>query len=116
MSDFERKHAAAMKELEATGIWRSNYAPPIYHLYRALGLKVRPPHYAGLLAGILGQGVFFGVVWGLFMWWSQWRGTDLPVQGMLLSAVFAGALFGGVMAVAYAYGRRKWKLTAWDDL
>ena len=116
MSEYERKHDAAMKELAATGIWRSNYAPPIYLVYRALGLKVRPPHYAGLVAGMLGQGLFFGVVWGLFMWWSQWRGTDLPVRGMLLSAVFAGAFFGGVMTVAYAYGRRKWKLTAWDDL
>lgn len=116
MSEYERKHDAAIKELEATEMWPSNYAPPIYHFYRKLGLKVRPPHYDSFVKVLIGQGVFFGLFWGIFMWFFEWRGTELPIRGMVLSAVLAGVFFGCAMALFSAYGRRKWSLSAWEDL
>ncbi|MGC1495480.1 MAG: DUF6404 family protein [Sulfitobacter sp.] len=116
MSEYDRKLSAAIAELEGTKMWPSMYMPPIFHAYRAIGLKVRPPHYANILRGAVEQGIFFALVWGLFMWAFEWRETDLPLDGMVLAVVFAGVLFGGAMAVAYAFGRRKWQLSAWEDL
>lgn len=116
MSEFERKYDAAMKELEATEMWPSNYLPLIYRLYQKLGVKARPPHYANFLSTFVGQGLFFGVFWGLFMWLFEWRGTDVQLDGAVSSALIAGAFFGGVMTLGYAHGHRKWKLTKWDDL
>jgi len=116
VSEYERKQAAAMAELAATDMWPSNYAPPIYHFYRKLGLKVRPPHYDSFAKVLVGQGLFFGLFWGIFMWFFEWRGSELPVRGMVLATVFAGVFFGVVMALLCARGRMKWNLSAWDDL
>jgi hypothetical protein len=116
MSEFDQKQAAAMAELQATKMWPSNYDPPIYHLYRLLGLRMRPPHYAPFIKTMISQGVYFGIFWGFFMWIAQWRGSDMSLLVMVTIAAITGALFGFFMALSFAYGRRKWKLTDWDNL
>ena len=116
MNTFERKYAAAMTELQATEMWPSNYDPPINRLYRKFGTQVRPPHYVQFWRALLGQGVFFGIFWGVLMWVFEWRGSGMPIAGMVSSVLLAGAIFGATMAGMYAHGRKKWKLTAWDDL
>ena len=116
MSEYARKHAAAIAELEATDIWRSSYMPPIYHLYRKLGVKARPPHYARFGVNAVGQGVFFGLIWGVLMWFTQWQDLELSALGTICATVLVGVLFGCAMAFAFGRVARKWKLTDWDDL
>jgi hypothetical protein len=118
MNDYERRYTAAMKELEATEMWRANYAPPLLLLQRKLGMQPRPPHYLGTWSIILVSGSIFAVVWGTAMAVFVWPEMDMEIT---LGTAVAGSLAGGVVfgaGLAFAYGRmrRKWKLSKWEDL
>ncbi len=116
MSEHERKFDAAMDELARTKMWGSNVAPPILKVQRRLGWLVRPPHYAPFWRVLLGYTLWFGPVWGVMMWFISWRGDGVPVLVAIGSAAFAGVFFGAMMALYYAWGRRKYKLSRWEDL
>lgn len=116
MSDYEARYAAALDELERLGVWPSNAAPLEIRIRRRLGLKPRPYYYAGIWQIILSSGIWFGAVWGLFMWLFVWRPAGLPFETALLGAALAGAIFGVVMALVYGRKRKKLNLSAWDDL
>ena len=64
-------------------------------------------------------GVAFGASWGLLMALLQLLGVGLaglPWRANFASALLAGALFGLIMAMYYAHGRRKHNLPAWHSL
>lgn len=63
--DFDSKLERAHADLDAAGIWPSNYNPPIYRLFRKLGLQIRPPHYQNVLKQALSMGVIFGIIFGV---------------------------------------------------
>jgi hypothetical protein len=113
---FELKRSQALEVLSKTGIWRSNYEPPIVRLLWRFGLKVPPPHFAPFLSTALLAGVFFGACWGGVMWLILWShsGTS-PLLGAKISCL-AGAAFGIAMAFYYAYGKIKYKLPRWNSL
>ncbi len=113
--DFEAKRDAALKELSKAGIQKANYRPPVLLLAWKLGLKQRPPHYNTFWANTLFNGIWFGVMWGLAMWILLWRSEGMPVLGALLAALFAGFLFGSMMAAYYRWSARKHGLTSWDE-
>jgi len=112
---FEQKLAAALTLLEATGIWRNSYAPPLWRFLWRVGVRVPPPHFVGSTANFLFTGSFFGIAWGLFMWFTFWSrlGTS-PAFGVGL-AIFTGSLFGLCMAGYYSYGARKHRIPLWRD-
>lgn len=116
MSDYARKYQAAIAELEATEMWPSNYAPPAHRIQRWLGWKVRPPHYGQVWVVAASYAVWFGPIWGLMMWFAAWQANGMSVLAAVGWAGFAGVSFGIVMTVSTAWGRRKWKLSAWEDL
>lgn len=118
MSDYVRRYAAAMRELEATEMWRANYAPPLLVLQRKMGMQPRPPHYLKGWWIILAYGGVFAVVWGTAMWIIVWPELEMGITfGTAVAASLAGgAIFGLAMAFAYGRMRRKWKLSKWEDL
>ena len=61
-------------------------------------------------------GSFFGLVWGLLMWFWQWSDTGMSAGFAAALSVVAGLLFGLSMASYYAYGRRKHRLPPWTSL
>lgn len=113
---FELKRSQALDALCKTGIWRSNYEPPIIRLLWRLGFKVPPPHFAPFLAVVLFMGIFFGVCWGGVMWFALWSHSGISVMLAVKSSGFAGLAFGILMALYYAYGRVKYKLPSWSSL
>lgn len=115
-SDFDAKKARALEILKATGIRRNNYEPPAVALLWKMGLQVPPPHFASFIASSLFAAVFFGVTWGLFMWFFVWSSDGMSFQIALLTSAVSGALFGCLMGIYYAYGRRKHQLPRWDTL
>ena len=116
MSDYERKYQAAIAELEQTDIWRSNYAPLALRVQRRLGQQVRPPHYAPFLRTTCGYAFWFSGVWGILMWFTTWRDQGFSGASAVTSAALAGLMFGGVIAAYYAWSRRRYGLSDWDDL
>jgi hypothetical protein len=117
MSDiYEQRLARAVTELEASGIGRLNYAPPLFRLARAIGLRTRPPHYMSFTRAMLMLGPTFGLVWGAFMWLIQWRSAGMPWQGVALASLLAGVLFGLMMAGYYRWAGGRAGLSKWEDL
>ncbi|WP_027328413.1 DUF6404 family protein [Marinimicrobium agarilyticum] len=114
--DFEAKREVALKELSESGVQKANFRPPVLVLAWKLGLKLRPPHYNTFWANTLFNGCWFCVLWGFAMWFLIWRNQGMPVLGALLAALFAGFLFGSMMAVYYRWSARKCRLTPWEEI
>ncbi|MCE9619192.1 MAG: DUF6404 family protein [Planctomycetes bacterium] len=111
------KRDAALRLLAATGMRRSNYAPPLTRLLWRLGFDAPPPHLGTFLGNAILMGVFFGVGWGVLFglemsWWYH-RWMQLDILG--IAAVAAGVLFGLCMASIYSYGKLKHGLPSWQD-
>ena len=115
-TDFETKRTKALALLQASGMKRSNYEPPLVSLLWRLGLPVPPPHFASFVGSATFSAVTFGVVWGLVMWFVSWSGSGMDIHAAMLTSAVSGLLFGLAMAGMYAYGRRKHKLPSWKDL
>lgn len=105
------KRAAALALLAQTGIWRSNYEPPLLRLLWRLGFDVPLPHMMSFWKNALSTGSYFSIAWG-FLMWVQGLGN----MKLLIGAGGAGLFFGIGMASYYAYGKRKYKLPSWQDL
>jgi cytosine/uracil/thiamine/allantoin permease len=61
------------------------------------------------------MGLFFGVSWGLVMWFLVWRADDVPIAIAVVTSVLAGALFGVIMAAYFHWRARKLALPPWKD-
>ncbi len=74
MSDpILRRREAALRLMAGTGIWRSNYAPPLVRLAWRLGWDLPLPHFLPAWQVVLGFGVYFGVAFTGLMWLMLWR-------------------------------------------
>lgn len=115
-TEDERRYLAALAEMDRAGIWVSNANPPALRMLRNMGLAARPPHYARAWPRFFVFAVFFGALWGLFMWFGQWQASGLPLTYTLAFAALAGTMFGAMMSGYYAWSRRRAKLSRWEDL
>lgn len=114
--DYTRRLSAAMAELEASGIKRANFAPPLFRVARAIGLRPRPPHYMSFARAALLAGPAFGLLWGLLMWGVAWQGSGMPVGFAVLASLLSGAIFGVAMAGYYRWAASEAGLSRWQDL
>lgn len=55
--EFERRLAAAHRELAEKGVQTLNYNPPITWLLRKAGFTIRPPHYERFMVNVLALGL-----------------------------------------------------------
>lgn len=114
--NFTEKQQKAFTLLAEKGIKPASYNPPLMRLLGRLGMVVRPPHFMPFWYGTLVFGVYFAVIWGLFMWLFVWPGQSMPFSEVAAQAGMAGAAFGVLMATWYQFGRRKHTLPRWEDL
>lgn len=115
-SQFAEKRQRALALLAAKGISSAAFNPPLIQLLGRLGLQIRPPHFLPFVAGVALFGVYFAVIWGLFMWLFVWSGeTMTPVMGAL-SALAAGLLFGVGMAGWYRFSCWRHRLPRWASV
>ena len=112
---FEQKLASALALLETTGIWRSNYAPPLCRFLWRVGGRVPPPHFVGFTTNFLFTGSFFGLTWGLLVWFALWSRSGMSPGLAVGAAIVAGLLFGLSMAGYYRYGAHKHRIPLWRD-
>jgi len=114
--NFEKRREVALALLQKTGIWRSNYKPPILRLLWRIGFDAPPPHFASFFANFILSGVSFGTIWGFVMWFALWSPQGMPFSRAAFAAFLAGLYFGLVMAVYYRYSARKHSLPKWSDI
>jgi|SRR5215210_2188925 len=103
-------------ELGQQGVSPYASAPPLFRLLWRLGLNVPPPFFLGFLPLTLLTGTFFGVLWGVVMWFWVWQGEGLAASLAVPTSVFAGLLFG--LGMAWLVRREAARLglpTSWED-
>jgi hypothetical protein len=110
---FKQKLTAALALLASTGMWRSNYAPPLHRLLWRIGASVPPPHFRSFIANFVSAGVWFGVFWGLAMWLTG--SSHQGLSRLAAVALFVGFLFGLFEAVRYRHGANKHRIPLWKD-
>ena len=111
MTESEKREAA-LALLAKTGIWPSNYAPPLFHVLWRLGVNVPPPHFIGFFSILIFTGGLFGILMTLFFAPM----LDQSRSGAVLIAACMGGAFGLAMACYYAYGRQIHRLPRWNEL
>ena len=112
---YPTKVDSALAVLAGTGMSSSNYAPPIHRILWRMGTEIPPPHLASFGFNVLLSGLWFGAIWGLFMWFFTWRASGMTMGAASLAALGAGIVFGIAMASFYRYGSRKYKLPSWSQ-
>ncbi|MGP9791311.1 DUF6404 family protein [Roseinatronobacter sp. NSM] len=91
-AEFDRKLAAALAELRATGMWRANFDPHMDRALRRLGLRLRPPHYRSFLPYMFGMGRCFAIGWGILMLLMPHEGAR-SILGVSIGALVGGAVW-----------------------
>ncbi|OYO31385.1 DUF6404 family protein [Janthinobacterium sp. PC23-8] len=117
--NFEQRKTRAMELLQATGMMRSHYAPPLIRLLWKAGVQIAPPHFQSFLSTALLTGGWFGLFMGVFLGVFGWFQGAAPLQAALIAmaaACVAGLLFGLALASFYAHDRRKHQLPDWSTL
>lgn len=112
---FEDRLEKAHAELQAQGVWLSNYKPPVFSLLRMLGLKVPPPYYIGFHLNAVIAFWYFAVFVFLFMYFGL-LGSAETLEASIDKAAFWGIIYGLGMGAFYAIRRRKLQLSDWSSL
>jgi hypothetical protein len=112
---FEDKLMKAHAELQAQGVWLSNYKPPMFSLLRMLGIKVPPPYYLGFHLNAVIAFWYFAIIIFLVMYFGLLGSQDTMKTAMDKAAVW-GVVYGIGMAVFYSVRRRKLQLSDWSSL
>ena len=112
--EFERRFRAAKAEIQAAGMKASAAKPPLFALLSALGFRIRPPHYQGLLINTLIMGAFFGFFFTSIMYLIAWQ--TLPQPRVVILGLIAGLLFGIPMAALTRWQSKRKKFSRWEDL
>lgn len=113
---YPPKVQAALRHLDLAGVHRRHSAPPLHRLLWRMGFNAPPPILASVASNALLMGTWFAVGWGVLMWLLVWRNTHMPAGGAVFSALFAGVLFGLLMAVVMRVMRLRRGLPLWRDL
>jgi len=113
---FEEKINLAHQELEAAGIRKSRFNPPLIRFLRKAGLKIPPPHYWKFWTHFLDQSFIFGTVWGTFMWFFVWRPENISSGVAAVTSLSCGILFGLTMALFFRTSFKKYHLSKWEDI
>jgi hypothetical protein len=115
MKTHEEKLNLMYDEFPKKGISKSSYAPPFYRLLWKFGFKAVPPIFYSFKKIWITQGSFFTVGWGILMYFFSWRNENMSLFAMIISACFAGLLFGLIMATFIRRQSKKYNLPSWIE-
>lgn len=116
---FKERLDASFALMESKGIKKINYSPPLFRLYWALKLQVRPPHFTGFLLNFYHLTIYFSVIWGcsawaLMKWLSINEATTLSIQTQL--SITVGTVLGVTLATYFMISRNLNTLPDWREI
>lgn len=113
---FEQKKERAIAIMESKNIWKSNYAPPLIRGLWKLGLKIPPVPFMPFWQTTLIMGISFGLVYGIFIWFSAWEHRGMAFSVAIFISFTAGILFGLMMAIFNWWFKKRNNLPTWNEL
>ncbi|MFK8076464.1 MAG: DUF6404 family protein [Granulosicoccus sp.] len=114
--DYEARLERAAYELYVKKITRKQSHPLLFKLVRALGFKVRLPHYATPRSVFIFCSIYIAILFACLLLFVQ-RGTEgMSFINIALLSALVGLVFGAIMMAINIENRKKYDLTDWDDL
>lgn len=113
---YQEKLEKAMWELHERGVRRKQSHTLLFKLLRVLGFEVRLPHYSKPELVLMYSSLYFAVVVGIFLFYVQFKSSEVHVMPVIFSALFVGGVFGLVMMLFTKHNQKKHKLTLWENL
>ena len=101
---------------EKQGVPQSYRQVPFDLIFQKMGFNFPPLLFWPFPAAVLVMGVYFGIFWGVLMYFFVWRKEEQSPQAVALASAGAGLLFGVAMAWLYTRARRKYALPPWVEL
>ena len=90
------------------------------HLYSVASgnsvLKSPPFPFIPFWKNFIGFGLFFGIAWGLIMWFVSWKDMGMFPLVAVISSSIGGIFFGFWMAAFHWWRKRTNKLPDWEEL
>lgn len=102
--------------LVALGATPREAKPWLYRMLWRLGLEARPPLYAGILQGLLLQGIPFAALWTLVMKLTAWRNQDVPAYALGLSLLTMALVMTLTSHWALGRTRKRRNLPDWESV
>jgi hypothetical protein len=96
------RRTAALNLLAATGMWRSNYAPPALRLLWRLGVDAPPPHFRTFSGNALLMGSLFAVTYPCAMRVIEGSAAFTPPLHALVQIPLSAVIFGVGIASYYS--------------
>ncbi|ALB63166.1 hypothetical protein AFK62_11905 [Cronobacter condimenti 1330] len=113
---FERKKAHALALMKSKNLWLSNYVPPLVHGLWKLGINIPPLPFAPVWQVIIIMGLDFGIIWGIFMWFCDWRSHGVQPSEAFVRSLMYGVFSGVASAAFHRWRKRVHNLPDWKDL
>ena len=119
--EYDRKYAAAVKELENSSIKEKVYFTNLHKIKKKLGFQVRPSPYNSFLVNVFQDGIFFSAIFILVrfiikLFFATVWDWYAEVTENLLEPISIGVLIAIFMAVGFRRSFRSHSLTAWEKL
>jgi len=112
---YDEKIQYLYTDLNRRGIPKAIILPPEFCLLRKCGIEARPPHFQGILSLLLHFGATFAAIYGTISWIIRWRSESIPLGSAAMHLLYAGAIFGVLMAVYYRWQAKRLDLPSWDE-
>lgn len=113
---FKQKKERAITIMKSKNMWKSSYAPPLIQGLWKLGLKIPPLPFMPFWQTTLITGVSFGLVFGIFMWFSVWEHKGMTLSLAISTSFMTGILFGVTMAIFNLWLKKRNNLPKWNEL
>ncbi|MEZ9526002.1 DUF6404 family protein [Enterovibrio norvegicus] len=113
---FEQQLDHAHQVLLEKGFLPSSISPIIYRLARRVGIKVPPPQFCAFAVNVLFGIAWFGTIWGVIMWFMQWRSLGVSVFYAFNASLLTGVVFGLLMASWYKFSAKRKGVPSWKEV
>ena len=119
--EYDRKYAAAVKELENSSIKEKAYLTILHKIKKKLGFHVRPSPYNSFLVNVFQDGIFFSAIlifvrFFIKLYFATVWDWYAEVIENLLEPISIGVLTAILMAAGFRRSFESNSLTAWEKL
>ena len=113
---FEEKKARALALMREKGMRPRAYAPLLIRFLWRRSIQVPPPLFAPFWLNTLFFSLYFGLIWGLSLWFVVWQSQERSPLWAVTASCLTGLLYGLMTAFFYRVAKKRKRLPDWNRL